>query len=89
VSGRYRSRSLRERVDSDYLFTERNRLHTVKELEEVESFPVGGAKPRRASAAEPPIVGLKKSGSSYTMENVGAGNLSMPESKRCTPHASG
>ncbi len=75
------------RVDSDY-FTDAIDYTQVKELEEFASAPVGGA-PGGARFAHGDvrlnrqIVGFKKV-KFYTMENVGAGNLSMPEQEMHT-----
>jgi DEAD/DEAH box helicase domain-containing protein len=72
------------RVDADY-FTDAIDYTQVKELEEFASAPVGGG----AKAAHgdvrlnTQIVGFKKV-KFYTMENVGAGNLSMPEQEMHT-----
>jgi DEAD/DEAH box helicase domain-containing protein len=76
------------RVDSDY-FTDAIDYTQVKELEEFESSPVGGASVNNAKAAHGDvrlnrqIVGFKKI-KFYSMENVGAGNLSMPEQEMHT-----
>ena len=51
----------------------------MKELEEFASTPVGGAKAAHGDVRiNRQIVGFKKV-KFYTMENVGSGNLSMPE----------
>jgi DEAD/DEAH box helicase domain-containing protein len=71
------------RVDSDY-FTDAIDYTQVKELEEVESAPAGGAKIAHGDVRlNRQIVGFKKI-KFYTMENVGAGNLSMPEQEMHT-----
>jgi DEAD/DEAH box helicase domain-containing protein len=71
------------RVDSDY-FTDAIDYTQVKELEEVESFAVGGAKAAHGDVRlNRQIVGFKKV-KFYTMENVGAGHLSMPEQEMHT-----
>ncbi len=71
------------RVDSDY-FTDAIDYTQVKELEEVESFPIQGAKAAHGDVRlNRQIVGFKKV-KFYTMENVGAGNLSMPEQEMHT-----
>ena len=71
------------RVDCDY-FTDAIDYTQVKMLEEFESAELNGAqhRPWRCSR-EPQIVGFKKI-KFYTMENVGAGNLSMPEQEMHT-----
>jgi DEAD/DEAH box helicase domain-containing protein len=71
------------RVDSDY-FTDAIDYTQVKELEEFESSPVNGAKAAHGEVRlNRQIVGFKKI-KFYTMENVGAGNLSMPEQEMHT-----
>jgi len=71
------------RVDSDY-FTDAIDYTQVKELEEVESSPAGGIKIAQGDVRlNRQIVGFKKI-KFYTMENVGAGNLSMPEQEMHT-----
>jgi DEAD/DEAH box helicase domain-containing protein len=71
------------RVDSDY-FTDAIDYTQVKELEEVESSPAGGVKVAHGDVRlNRQIVGFKKI-KFYTMENVGAGNLSMPEQEMHT-----
>jgi len=71
------------RVDSDY-FTDAIDYTQVKELEEVESAPAGGVKVAHGDVRlNRQIVGFKKI-KFYTMENVGAGNLSMPEQEMHT-----
>ncbi len=79
------------KVDSDY-FTDAIDYTQVKELEEFDSRGVGGALagvPAGAKAAHGDvrlnrqIVGFKKI-KFYTMENIGAGNLSMPEQEMHT-----
>ena len=71
------------RVDSDY-FTDAIDYTQVKELEEVESSPSGGVKIAHGDVRlTRQIVGFKKI-KFYTMENVGAGNLSMPEQEMHT-----
>ncbi len=71
------------RVDSDY-FTDAIDYTQVKELEELESNPVNGAKAAHGEVRlNRQIVGFKKI-KFYTMENVGAGNLSMPEQEMHT-----
>ncbi len=71
------------RVDSDY-FTDAIDYTQVKELEEFESSPVNGAKAAHGDVRlNRQIVGFKKI-KFYTMENVGAGNLSMPEQEMHT-----
>jgi DEAD/DEAH box helicase domain-containing protein len=70
-------------VDSDY-FTDAIDYTQVKELEEVESSPAGGLKIAHGDVRlNRQIVGFKKI-KFYTMENVGAGNLSMPEQEMHT-----
>jgi DEAD/DEAH box helicase domain-containing protein len=71
------------RVDSDY-FTDAIDYTQVKELEEFDATPVGGAKSAHGEVRlNRQIVGFKKI-KFYTMENVGAGNLSMPEQEMHT-----
>jgi DEAD/DEAH box helicase domain-containing protein len=71
------------RVDSDY-FTDAIDYTQVKELEEFESQPINGAKAAYGDVRlKTQIVGFKKV-KFYTMENVGAGNLSMPEQEMHT-----
>jgi len=71
------------RVDSDY-FTDAIDYTQVKELEEVESSPASGIKVAHGDVRlNRQIVGFKKI-KFYTMENVGAGNLSMPEQEMHT-----
>ncbi len=71
-------------MDSDY-FTDAIDYTQVKELEEFESRRVaGGAKAAHGDVRlNRQIVGFKKV-KFYTMENVGAGNLSMPEQEMHT-----
>ncbi|MGH9592162.1 MAG: DEAD/DEAH box helicase, partial [Bryobacteraceae bacterium] len=71
------------RVDSDY-FTDAIDYTQVKELDEFDSSPAGGAKAAHGEVRlNRQIVGFKKI-KFYTMENVGAGNLSMPEQEMHT-----
>ncbi len=71
------------RVDSDY-FTDAIDYTQVKELEEAESSPAGGVRIAHGDVRlNRQIVGFKKI-KFYTMENVGAGNLSMPEQEMHT-----
>ncbi|MEP6961828.1 MAG: DEAD/DEAH box helicase [Acidobacteriota bacterium] len=71
------------RVDSDY-YTDAIDYTQVKELEEFQSSPVSGAKAAHGDVRlNRQIVGFKKI-KFYTMENVGAGNLSMPEQEMHT-----
>jgi DEAD/DEAH box helicase domain-containing protein len=66
------------RVDSDY-FTDAIDYTQVKELEEFESRDVNGARAAHGDVrVNTQVVGFKKV-RFYTLENVGAGNLSMPE----------
>ncbi|HUA18878.1 MAG TPA: DEAD/DEAH box helicase [Bryobacteraceae bacterium] len=66
------------RVDSDY-FTDAIDYTQVKELEEFESAEVNGARAAYGDVrVNTQVVGFKKI-RFYTMENIGAGNLSMPE----------
>jgi DEAD/DEAH box helicase domain-containing protein len=70
-------------VDSDY-FTDAIDYTQVKELEEFESREVAGAKAAYGDVRlNRQIVGFKKI-KFYTMENIGAGNLSMPEQEMHT-----
>lgn len=70
-------------VDSDY-FTDAIDYTQVKELQEFDSGPAGGAKAAHGDVRlNRQIVGFKKV-KFYTMENVGAGNLSMPEQEMHT-----
>lgn len=65
-------------VDSDY-FTDAIDYTQVKELEEFDSSDVNGAKAAHGDVrVNTQVVGFKKL-KFYTMENIGAGNLSMPE----------
>jgi len=71
------------RVDSDY-FTDAIDYTQVKELEEFEASPAGGIRMAHGDVRlNRQIVGFKKI-KFYTMENVGAGNLSMPEQEMHT-----
>jgi len=72
------------RIDSDY-FTDAIDYTQVKELQEFEAAPAGsGAKTAHGDVRlNRQIVGFKKV-KFYTMENVGAGNLSMPEQEMHT-----
>jgi DEAD/DEAH box helicase domain-containing protein len=72
------------RVDCDY-FTDAIDYTQVKELEEFESRPISaGARVAHGDVRlNRQIVGFKKI-KFYTMENVGAGNLSMPEQEMHT-----
>ena len=66
------------RVDSDY-FTDAIDYTQVKELEEFESEDVNGARAAHGDVrVNTQVVGFKKL-KFYTMENIGAGHLSMPE----------
>src|SRR6202050_4034780 len=66
------------RVDSDY-FTDAIDYTQVKELEEFESSGVNGARAAHGDVrVNTQVVGFKKR-RFYRMENIGAGNLSMPE----------
>src|SRR5579862_3457369 len=66
------------RVDSDY-FTDAIDYTQVKELEEFESREVNGARSAHGDVrVNTQVVGFKKV-RFYTLENIGAGNLSMPE----------
>jgi len=70
-------------VDCDY-FTDAIDYTQVKILEEFESSPVAGAAARHGEVrVNRQVVGFKKV-KLYTMENVGAGNLSMPEQEMHT-----
>ena len=65
-------------VDSDY-FTDAIDYTQVKELEEFESAEVNGARASHGDVrVNRQVVGFKKV-KFYTLENVGAGHLSMPE----------
>jgi DEAD/DEAH box helicase domain-containing protein len=71
------------RVECDY-FTDAIDYSQVKVLEELESRPVGEARALYGDVrVNRQIVGFKKV-RFYTMENVGAGNLSMPEQEMHT-----
>src|SRR5207245_246715 len=72
------------RVDSDY-FTDVIDDTQVKELDQFDSAPVGGSGLRAHGEVRlnRQIVGFKKI-KFYTMENVGAGNLSLPEQEMHT-----
>jgi DEAD/DEAH box helicase domain-containing protein len=71
------------RVDSDY-FTDAIDYTQVKVLEAFDSTPVGGARAAHGDVrVNRQIVGFKKI-KFYTGENVGAGNLSMPEQEMHT-----
>jgi DEAD/DEAH box helicase domain-containing protein len=71
------------RVDSDY-FTDAIDYTQVKELEEFESNGIAGVKAAHGEVRlNRQVVGFKKV-KFYTMENVGAGNLSMPEQEMHT-----
>ena len=70
-------------VDSDY-YTDAIDYTQVKTLEEFESQPLSGARKSHGDVrVNRQIVGFKKI-KFYTMENVGAGNLSMPEQEMHT-----
>jgi DEAD/DEAH box helicase domain-containing protein len=70
-------------VDSDY-FTDAIDYTQVKELEEFDSRPAGDAKAAHGEVRlNRQVVGFKKV-KFYTMENVGSGNLSMPEQEMHT-----
>src|SRR6266853_1725896 len=70
-------------VDSDY-FTDAIDYTQVKELEEFASAPMGGAQAAHGDVRiNRQIIGFKKV-KFYTMENVGSGNLSMPEQEMHT-----
>ncbi len=71
------------RVDSDY-FTDAIDYTQVKELEQFESRDVNGARAVHGDVrVNTQVVGFKKV-RFYTLENVGAGNLSMPEQEMHT-----
>jgi len=71
------------RVDSDY-FTDAIDYTQVKELDEFESAEVQGARAARGDRSrQSPNCRLKKI-KFYTLENVGAGQLSMPEQEMQT-----
>jgi DEAD/DEAH box helicase domain-containing protein len=71
------------RVDSDY-FTDAIDYTQVKELEEFESHAAGGARAAHGEVrVNRQIVGFKKV-KFHTLENVGSGNLSMPEQEMHT-----
>jgi DEAD/DEAH box helicase domain-containing protein len=71
------------RVESDY-FTDAIDYTQVKVLEEFESGSQGGARAAHGEVrVNRQIVGFKKV-KFYTLENVGAGNLSMPEQEMHT-----
>jgi DEAD/DEAH box helicase domain-containing protein len=71
------------RVDCDY-YTDAIDYTQVKTLEEYEGEPFGGARKCHGDVrVTRQIVGFKKI-KFYTMENVGAGNLSMPEQEMHT-----
>jgi len=71
------------RVECDY-FTDAIDYSQVKVLEEFESAPVGEARAAHGEVrVNRQIVGFKKV-KFYTMENVGAGHLSMPEQEMHT-----
>jgi len=72
------------RVDSDY-FTDAIDYTQVKELDQFDAAPVGGSAARAHGEVRlnRQIVGFKKI-KFYTMENVGAGNLSLPEQEMHT-----
>ncbi len=70
-------------VDSDY-FTDAIDYTQVKQLAEFEAVPVNGAAAAHGEVrVNRQIVGFKKV-KFYTLENVGAGNLSMPEQEMQT-----
>ncbi len=70
-------------VDSDY-FTNAIDYTQVRELDEFESSPVSEARAAHGEVRlNTQIVGFKKV-KFYTMENIGAGNLSMPEQEMHT-----
>ena len=70
-------------VNSDY-YTDAIDYTQVKALEEFESQPLSGARKSHGDVrVNRQIVGFKKI-KFYTMENVGAGNLSMPEQEMHT-----
>ncbi len=71
------------RVDCDY-YTDAIDYTQVKALEEFEGEPLGGLRKSHGDVrVNRQIVGFKKI-KFYTMENVGAGNLSMPEQEMHT-----
>jgi len=71
------------RVDSDY-FTDAIDYTQVKQLEQFESRDVNGATAAHGDVRiNTQVVGFKKI-RFYTLENVGAGNLSMPEQEMHT-----
>ncbi|HTS50171.1 MAG TPA: DEAD/DEAH box helicase [Bryobacteraceae bacterium] len=71
------------RVDSDY-FTDAIDYTQVKELEQFETRDVNGARAAHGDVrVNTQVVGFKKI-RFYTLENVGAGNLSMPEQEMHT-----
>jgi DEAD/DEAH box helicase domain-containing protein len=71
------------RVDSDY-FTDAIDYTKVKELDEFASSPMSTAKAAHGDVRlNRQIVGFKKI-KFYSMENIGAGNLSMPEQEMHT-----
>jgi DEAD/DEAH box helicase domain-containing protein len=70
-------------VDCDY-FTDAIDYAQVKEIEKFEETPVGGALAAHGEVrVNRQVVGFKKV-KFYTLENVGAGNLSMPEQEMHT-----
>jgi DEAD/DEAH box helicase domain-containing protein len=70
-------------VDSDY-FTDAIDYTQVKELEQFESRDVNGARAAHGDVrVNTQVVGFKKV-RFYTLENVGAGNLSLPEQEMHT-----
>ena len=72
-----------KRVDCDY-YTDAIDYTQVKVLDEAETEPLGGARRVHGDVrVNRQIVGFKKI-KFYTMENVGAGNLSMPEQEMHT-----
>jgi DEAD/DEAH box helicase domain-containing protein len=71
------------RVESDY-YTDAIDYTQVKVLEEFEAGPAGGARAAHGDVrVNRQIVGFKKI-KFYTMENIGSGNLSMPEQEMHT-----
>jgi DEAD/DEAH box helicase domain-containing protein len=71
------------RVDCDY-FTDAIDYTQVKALEEFDASPVSGARAVHGEVrVNRQVVGFKKV-KFYTLENVGAGNLSMPEQEMHT-----
>jgi len=71
------------RVDSDY-FTDAIDYTQVKELEQFESTELNGARAAHGDVrVNTQVVGFKKI-RFYTLENVGAGHLSMPEQEMHT-----